>query len=136
MKLPLAVEGASEMFESFAAGHEASVLLITSVALFKETRESMVILVVPPAWISTKFMLSTEEVGLDVVTWLEGRARAGGGDWLPVCAKAFPTVSNGRVGFSIEDTSRNVMVWCNASLFVFCPLWILKFEDNEGDFGC
>ncbi len=96
----------------------------------------MVILVVPPPWISTKFPLSAEEVGLDVVTWLEGRARAGGGDWMPVCAKALPTVSNGRVGFSIEDTSRNVMVWCEASLFVFCPLWVLKFEDNEGDGGC
>ncbi len=135
MKLPLAVEGASEMFESFAAGHESSVLLITSVALFKETRESMVTLVVPPPWISPKFTVFAEEVGLDVVTWLEGRAGAGGGDWLPVCAKALLTVSNGRVGFSIENTSRNVMVWCKASLSVFCPLWILKFEDNEGDVG-
>lgn len=119
MKLPLAVEGASEMFESFAAGHEASVLLITSVASFKETTESVVILVVPSPWIPTIVPLFAEEVGLDVVTWLEGRARV-----------------PGIVRFSNEDTSRNLMVWREASLSVFCPLWVLKFEDNGGDAEC
>lgn len=135
MKLPLAVEDASDVSESFAARHEAPVLLITSVTLVKETRESVVILVVPslsPS-ISTELPFFIKEVGLDVVMWLEGGARAGEGDWMPVCAKASPTVSKGRVGFSVEDTSRNVMVWCGADLSEFCPLWVFKVESNEDD---
>lgn len=116
MKLPLAVEGASDVSGSFAAGNEAPVLLITSVTLVRETRESLVMLVVPslPPWTSIELLLSTKEVGLDVVMWLEGGARAGEGDWMSGCGKPPPNIWDWDLGLGrvecVEDMSRNVMV--------------------------